>query len=479
MAPCPILALGLTLTLLPPSIGGAAGALQDAPIEATARQRAETPPVVAARGKGGLVATLDEVERVLLLRYGASKIGQDLLDLLVKSQLLEALARDEDIQIGPRDVALRWAELDKQTRAAGLAGGILAEIESKGFTTEEFREFLRIAIIQERLARKALGIADDVAVTGDQQEVWLEQELATRGLERPAPPWSAGYVARCGEVEVAVDDYAEFLRRRLLRNQISETCWHVLLMKGLEGRMPDLAPAALERAIDADIARRRAEHVLEYPQISYEQRLGATGRTLQSLRGDPSVRIAALSRIWVDRKHGKDGLRKAYEDERALFDGRFGTAVHTHMLFLVAGRFANDLVKRTYEDADGELREIVARVGNTDDFAALASQLSEEPNSKAKDGELGWITSADPRYPKLLCASVFEIVNTGGKIPIEGRAVGPVRLDTGSAMLWISGIRASPSWEVMSEHVHEELRRRFMEDVMPRNSVEVELDADR
>jgi hypothetical protein len=464
-----VLALSATLAL----IALAAKWLQDAPTEAAAQKRIEAGGDVAARGNGGLVASLDEVERVLLNRYGASSIGQDLLDLLLKAQLLEALAEEEGIQIGPRDVAQRWTELDKQTRAAGLVGGILAEIESKGFTPEEFREFLRVAIIQERLARQALGIADDDAVTGDQQEVWLEQEMATRGFERPAPPWPEGFVARCGQVEVGVDDYADFLRRRLPRNQISETCWHVLLMKGLEGRMPDLAPAALDRAIDADIARRRAEHVLEYPQISYEQRLGATGRTIQSLREDPSVRIAALSRIWVDRNHGTDGLRKTYEDERAFFDGRFGTAVHTDMLFLVAGRFANELVKRTYENADEELERIVSRVGNTDDFAALAGQLSEEPNSKEKDGELGWITSADPRYPKPLCAAVFEVVNTGGKIPIEGRAVGPVHLDTGSTMLWVSGIRESPSWEVMSEHVHEELRRRFMEDVMPRNSVEV------
>jgi hypothetical protein len=470
MAPRTVLALSLPLVL----IAFAVKSLQDAPTEAAAQGVEAPTPTVAARGKGGLLATVDEVERVLLIRYGASQTGLDLLGLLIRARLLEDLAEEEGIEIGPRDVARRWGELDEQTRAAGVAGGMLTEIERQGFTPEEFRELLRISMIHEQLARKALGIADDGTVTGDQQEVWLEQEMATRGFERPAPPWSAGYIARCGEVEVGPDEYADFLRRRLPRNQISETCWHVLLMKGMEGRMPDLAPEALGRAIDADIARRRAEHVLEYPNISYEQRLGATGRTIESLREDPSIRIAALSRIWVDRNQGADGLRKVYEDERALFDGRFGTAVHTHMLFLVAGRFANDLVKRTYEDADEELQEIVARAGNTDDFAALASQLSEEPNSKAEKGELGWITSADPRYPTPLCASVFEVVNTGGEVPIEGRAVGPVHLDTGSAMLWVSGIRESPSWEVMSEHVHEELRRRFIEDVMPRNSVEVQ-----
>jgi len=449
------------LLLAPPALAGFSAELQDE-------------PAVAARGKG-LVATVDEVERVLVNRYGASSTGQDLLTLLLQAELLETLAVEQQVEIGPQDVAQRWEELDRQTRAAGVVGGLLAEISRQGFSPEEFHELLRISMIHEELTRRALDLDEDAAVTATQQQVWLDQEIAARGLERPAPPWTEGYVARCGDVEVGLAEYAAFLRRRLPEEQVNETCWHVLLVRGMEARLPDLAPEALERAIDADIARRRAEHLRENPKVSFEQRLGASGRTIQSLREDPSVRIAALSRLWVDRTQGEEGLKRTYQDERAYFDGRFGVAAKTQMIFLVAGRFANDLVKRTYEDADAELAKLMARVGNADDFAALAVQYSEEPGSRAKNGELGWITSADPRFPRPLCEAVFEVVNAGGELPMQGRAAGPVHLDSGSAVLWITGVRPAPSWEVMSEHVHEELRRRFIEDVMPRNEVEVEL----
>ena len=41
--------------------------------------------------------------------------------------------------------------------------------------------------------------------------------------------------------------------------------------------------------------------------------------------------------------------------------------------------------------------------------------------------------------------------------------------------LYSTAVRDGPSWEIMQELVHEELRRRFLEEVMPKKSVEVEL----
>ena len=226
--------------------------------------------------------------------------------------------------------------------------------------------------------------------------------MSARGLELPAPPWSEGVAARCGDVEIGIEEYASFLRRRLSPEDVRETCWHLLLMHGLERRLPDLGAEAHEAGVEAEIARRRAAHDVEYPGIGFEQRLGAAGRTLELLRTDPSVQIATLSRIWVDRKYGEDGLRAVFEEERAFFEGRFGRAVRTHMIFLVAGRFVNDLNSRTFEQAEAELEDLRSRVGNLDDFAALAAELSEEPTTRKARGEIGWLRSADARAPAAL-----------------------------------------------------------------------------
>jgi hypothetical protein len=454
-----------------------ASALASAVQEAAVPRPPSKDPVVA-RGKNGLELKRSELEEALLERFGLSQTGRELLDLLLKSRLLEQLARENGLTVSDADVARRWDELEKRARAAGEKGGLAGEIEESGLSQSQFREFLRLSLVQERLTRAALGLDPSAEVPGEKQEIWLEQELARRGFEILPPPWkdaagSAGIVARCGDVVIARDDFASFLAARLPREDVRETCWHLLLLAAIERRMPDLAPRALERAIDAEIERRRARHALEYPAITFEQRLGATGKTLELLRREPSVRIAALTRLWVDRTAGPEGLRQAYEKERALFEGRFGEAVRAHMLFRVAGRFVNDLCPRTFEDAEDELEEFGQRARSLDEFTALVERFSEEHSTKKQKGELGWVTRADPRVPAAISAAIFDLRDSGGKIPPGGRLVGPVRLDSGAALLWVSELRATPSWEEMAEHVHEELRRRFVEELLPRGELEL------
>lgn len=427
---------------------------------------------IAARG-AGVVVTVDEVEAVLLGRHGKSEQGREILQLLVKSNLLDALATREGIVVGPEDVSGRWRELDRRVREAGEAGGIEAQIEQRGITTEEFREFLRLSIVQERLTRRALGVEDDGVVSEAQQEVWLSQEIATLGLERPAPPWDDGVVARCGDVVVTTGEFSAFLRKRLPPEEIREACWHLLLQHGIERRMPDLSEEALAREVEREIARRRAKHARDYPLMSFEQRLGALGRSVDDLNSDPAVLVASLTHLWVDRTYGDDGVRKAYEDERDLFEGRFGRAARTYLLFLVAGRFVNDLNPRTFEQAEKELSDMARRIGDTNDFEALAIEFSEEQSSRKQKGAIGWLTRNDPGIPPQIREAVFDFLDTGGEVPASGRALGPVRLDSGAALLWLAAERPSPGWEVMREHVHEELRRRLVVDVMPTGAVEI------
>jgi len=168
-----------------------------------------------------------------------------------------------------------------------------------------------------------------------------------------------------------------------------------------------------------------------------------------------------------------DGLRETYESDRALFEGLHGRAVASHLHFLKAAKYRNELNPRTFEDAEQELRKLTGELGNTDDFVAWARQYSEDPASRQSGGDLGWVTRRDPRVPAAIPRAIFEFLDTGGTIPPGGRALGPVRLESGSGLLWITAVRESPPWEEMSAHVHEELRRRFLLDVLPPNEMEL------
>ncbi|HED65311.1 MAG TPA: hypothetical protein ENJ09_07130 [Planctomycetes bacterium] len=451
-------ALSLLLALAPPTAPAAATVFQADP--------------VVARG-AGFEVRLSELDDLVLDRFAASEKGRDVLELLTRSRVLDSLAREAGLRVGDRDVAELWRTLDAQLRASGELKGLDAQIEERGVTQDEFRELLRLSIVQERLTRRALGLKEDDPVTESQQEVWLDQELSARGLERPGPPWAEGIAARSGDAVVTKAEFAETLRRRLSPEELQEACWHLLLERAIEARMPDLAPAELERAIDEEIARRRAQHEASYPALSFEQRLAAAGRNLESLRRDPAVRIAALSHLWVDRTYGEEGLRKTYEDDRAFFEGRFGKAAHTSALFLVAGRFRNDLVPRTFDEADAQLRKMANRAGDLADFQALVDRFSEEPKSKERHGELGWVTRDNPKILPPIREAVFDFLDAGGTVPTQGVAVGPLRTESGSVLLWLDALRPSPGWETMREHVHAELRRRLVVDAMPTGAMEI------
>ena len=428
---------------------------------------------VVARGRE-LVLHASELRHALVRRYAVSSEGREILKLLLQARMLDRLGEEYGLRIGPKDIDARWNQLNLQARAGG-SSGLDEEIRKQGLSKEEFREFLRLSLVQERLTRKALDVPPDRPVSGDQQEVWLQQVMVERGLAWPPPPWPDGIVARCGDVVVDREAFGQELVRRLADDEVRETIWHLLLRRGIERRMPDLSAEARERALDAEMGRRRARvsSATQGQGVSFEEVVGARGTTVEALRNDDSVHIAALSWLWVDRTHGDAGVRKTYETERARFEGLHGKAVRTHLLFLTASRYKNDLNPRTFAEAEAEVERLIGEVGNTDDFAALARKYSEDPTSRNNAGDLGFIVRRDDRMPAAIPEAVFQALDAGRKIPATGRAIGPVRLESGVAVLWVSAVRESPSWEVMSAHVHEELRRRFLKDVMPPQDVEI------
>jgi len=463
-------ALAFAALAVPAGTSAAAGAARPADPDQGPTDAPATDSPVVATGKD-LVLTRAELLPVLLQRYALSERGRELLRLELQSRVLLRLAEERGVEISDREVERRWKSLDEAVRASGDPRGLAGQIADQGLGADEFRDYLRVSMMHERLTRLALDLPPEAQVTGAQQEIWLDQEMGERGLETHAPPWTDGVIARCGDVELRAEELGLTLLRRLDPAEIRETCWHLLLAKGIERRMPDVSPEARARAADAEVERRRRRAERENPAVRFEQVLAAQGRNLEVMRNDPSVTIAALSRLWVDRTAGPDGLRATYERERAFFEGRFGKAAETHMLFLVAARYRNQLNPRTYEDAEAELARLLETVGDTADFAALATRASEEPNTRANGGDLGWVTRLDPRWPAPLREAVFAELDAGKALPATGSAVGPVRLDAGSAVLWVSAVRESPPWEQMAEHVHEELRRRFLLDVLPDTEV--------
>jgi hypothetical protein len=417
-----------------------------------------------------------ELDELLVTRHALSEEGRAALKQLLRARLLDRLARESRFEVTPERLAARWEEIDAEVVAAGQADSLEAYLASQGVDQEVFREFLRLAIVQETLARRALGIPEGRAVNAEQQEMWLDQVMEQRGVEMPAPPWADGVAARCGDLAVSARDFTLFLRTQLDPDAVRDACYQLLLEARVRARMPDIAPQALEQAVEAELDRRRAEVAGDdrYKGLTYEQVLAAQGVRLESLRSDPSVVCAALAHLWVDRGHDEQGLREVYRSERAYFDGLYGEAREVRAVFLRAAVFTNPLNPRSFEEAEAELARLAQGVSSLPDFLRLVGEHSEDATSRDAEGRLGWVPRGDERVPQPIRRAAFS--DDGVQLG-EGRLVGPLRLPGGVALLWIGARRPAPGWETMREAVRRELRRRFLEECLAREDMVTFLDA--
>jgi hypothetical protein len=241
--------------------------------------------------------------------------------------------------------------------------------------------------------------------------------------------------------------------------------------------MPDLAPDTIAREIEAEIERRRAESNAdpEHKGISYEMLLGSQGLSVERLPDDPVIAIAALSRLWIERSYDEPTLKRVYADEREWYDGLFGEAWQVSVLFLRAAQLTNELVPRSFPDADAELARIARGLRDRAAFDRAVREHSEDPNTRDEAGALGWVTAGDERVPRALRETVFELAPG---LPAGGGLVGPVRVSGGSLLAWISARRPPPSWDAMSRHVRGVLRQRFIDEVLEEDAVVTWMDLD-
>jgi hypothetical protein len=453
-------------------------------------QDADTTPAAAARAPQQRLGvelaalgtdcelTFAELDELLLWRHGLSPDGRGALRQLLELRLLEHLANQQGIVITRAQLNARWAALEREIVSSGQAETMHAFLAANDVRPDTFREYLRLALVHEQLTCAALGLADDASPTGEQQTMWLQGEIERRGYVELPHPWQDGVVATSGDdLSLTTADFAQHLRTQLPSDMVSDACYELLLEKRVRARLPDLSEEAVEEAVEAEVQRRRAdvESDPRYKGIAYEQLLEARGLSLEAVRRDPAIRAAALAHRFVDRSHDDAALREVYAAERELFDARHGVGVEVYAILLRGARFKNPANPRTFEEAEEELLALRARVEGLEDFQRLARLHSEDPATREAGGRIGVVTAGSPNVPAPIReAASAALEETAGEL--TGALLGPLRIQGGVVLLILGGRRPAPSWETMAQHVHRELRRRFVEEALPRQATATWLD---
>ncbi len=244
--------------------------------------------------------------------------------------------------------------------------------------------------------------------------------------------------------------------------------------------MPEVTQEGFTLALDREVERRAAEVAADprYKGASYEQLLDARGLSIEAVRRDPAIRSAALAHEAVDRAHDDESLKAVYAAEREYFDGLFGESVVVRVCFRNASPRDDDPLRPSFAKVEAEMAEMLAAIEAPADFARVIEIHSEDRTTRDEGGLVGRFTRGTPGVPEALREATFaELERLGGKLGPDGALIGPIRLQNGVILAQLSNRLPAPTWEIMSQHVHRELRRRFLEETLSRDSVITYLDS--
>jgi len=461
----------LVLSALVPLVVAKAAGTQAA-LELPALSLQAQPSSVVAQ-VGATIVTRAELEALVIARRAMSEEGRAALRHLAESKLLELVGREQSLLPTEAEVEARLRELDQAVRNSGDPRGLEGQMEKVRLTRAQFAKYLALGLVHERATRRALNLPETTAVSGDQQRLWMDEELTRRLFQAFPPPWAEGLAAQGTGFSVSSQEYLTHLLERLQRDTLREDSRALLLVKAMKERMPDLAPLKLNEAIDEELKQRRAEVSRDprYKGVPYEELLQAQGVQPWSLRDDPGVVSAALARLWIERSYSEADIERVYKDERPLFDGRHGAAIDGRLLFLRAAQFKNQLNPRNFSEAEAALADLKSRIRSVEDFERFARERSEDASSREQGGRVGWLTPAAEKMPPELGTIIAQTLEIPEGQPQAQGLAGPVRTANGAVLLWLGVRRPAPSYPVMVGHVRRELRRRFIEQCLPAKGV--------
>lgn len=427
----------------------------------------------AAAQLGATTIAFDELDRLLLDRHALGPIARDALQFLAQSALIGHLGAQAEIAVTDEQVDARFDELDRRTRENGVEGGLKGHMERSGVSYDDFMRALHDQLVLAELTRRALGLPEDAAVPEHDQQIWLDQQMEARELQRLARPWQDGVVARLGEVEIHADALAVRLRDTLGDAKLRDALFQLMLAKRVEGECADLPAEARADAIEAEIERRRAETESNpaYQGVSFDALLKAQGLDPEHYGEDPAVRIAALSTLLIDRRYAGAKLEEAYRAEKAAFDARFGESVRAYLIFAVASDEPDEIIKFTRETARERLGDIAETIDSEPAFAATAARLGQDATNGIAATDLDRVHRNDDRLDDELCETVFRLYDSGVRGVSE-----PVDMSTGVGLFFIGEHRPTPDFAGMRDAVHTELRRRMLVDLIPMDAFVTYLD---
>lgn len=393
---------------------------------------AQSSRFAAVFGEGGSISWT-EFYLELARRHRGKQLGKDALNHLIEKQIVTLEAAHREVSVAAAEIDQRVALLEKQLAGRDLS--LDKHLADRGLTLAEFRDYVRLSILYDRLARHDLGLASTDTLSADNRQLWLREKQRQHGATTDMSKIPPGVAAIVGGQQITLGELGKTMARNLVEDErhslLRQMVAYRLLRQEAERRDIEIT----EADHDAAIERKRQELATD-PQyvklgLTLEKMLQAQGRSLEDLRQGEVFRAEVLIGALGGRLFPTEQLEAAWKKDILLWQGRIGSSRETHRLF-VAGP-----PRRSKEKAKQLLASLASRIRTREDFAAAARRFSEDKNSKRRGGNLGFLHRKEHGLDERLLATAF-------RLPL-GKVSDPCEDGGGYSLVLVTEIRPGPT----------------------------------
>ena len=400
----------------------------------------------------------------MAFRMRHAQEGKDALDQIVELHVIDAAARDAQIEVTPAEIQARRAQIDEALHAQDKT--LAAYLTDIGLDPKEFERGLRAGILRDHLVMKGLGTDDQKAVTPELTKLWLQQ--AKKRYCQDAPAASGDVVATVDGQPIHLAELGGMLLGVVSAENRQKHVRRVVLRDLIHREAERLLVKVDEQELRDEITRRRKriEADPRFRGATYDDWLMQTqGVTVDEFAASPHLRATVEQRRIVELQHPVEELRAMLDKDRKDVLERLGEKRALSAILLRAIDTPNELIKRTPDKAKEDLLALREQCRKGRPFAELARIHSDDPRSKVKGGALG-------EFPHRTDDLPANIVEAAFALPLFGIS-DPLPIQGGMAIVRVDTILPPPEDDELIERLRDEAGEKWLASLLESAHIEM------